>query len=62
MAEARRLGLVATEMEARLARAEVGALDPAARPDAAARAALVADAERRGFARIARRAAALPTS
>jgi len=62
MAEARRLGLVAVEMEARLARAEVGALDPAARPDAAARAALVADAERRGFARIARRAAALPTS
>ncbi len=58
--EARRLGLIAVELEARLARAEVGALDPAARPDPGFRAALVADAERLGFTRIARRAAALP--
>jgi DNA-binding winged helix-turn-helix (wHTH) protein/tetratricopeptide (TPR) repeat protein len=60
MAEARRLGLVALELEARLARAEAGALDPAARPDPAFRASLIADAQRLGFVRIARRAAALP--
>jgi len=58
--EARRLGLVALELEARLARAEAVALDPATRTDPAAHTALVADAERLGFARIARRAAALP--
>lgn len=59
MAEARRQGLVALELEARLARAEAGAFDPAARLDPAARAVLIADAERLGFTRIARRAAAL---